>query len=39
MDLITACPWCESSFKEAAGGEGENGIKILDIVELVRRAV
>jgi len=37
--LVTACPWCETSFKEAAGESGENGMRILDIVELLRRAL
>jgi heterodisulfide reductase subunit D len=37
--LVSACPWCEASFREAAAEKGKNGIEVLDIVEMVRRAV
>jgi heterodisulfide reductase subunit D len=37
--LVTACPWCETTFKRVAGKGGENGLRILDVVELVRMAV
>jgi Fe-S oxidoreductase len=36
--LVTACPWCESSLSSAKDAEGR-GIKVMDIVELVDRAL
>jgi Fe-S oxidoreductase len=36
--LITACPWCERNFKDAAKEYGEN-IQIYDIAELARKAL
>jgi Fe-S oxidoreductase len=36
--LVTACPWCESNFKNAKDASG-NGIRILDVVELALMAL
>ena len=36
--IVTACPWCERTFKEAIRGNG-NSMKVFDIVELVERAI
>jgi Fe-S oxidoreductase len=36
--LVTACPWCERNFKDAAREYGED-IQIYDIAELARRAL
>jgi len=36
--LVTACGWCERNFKDAIK-EMKNGIKIYDVVELIRQAV
>ena len=36
--LVTACPWCEGNFKGAVDENGKK-IKVLDIVELVERAL
>jgi Fe-S oxidoreductase len=36
--LVTACPWCESNFKNAKDANG-NGIKVLDAVELALMAL
>jgi Fe-S oxidoreductase len=36
--LVTACPWCERNFKDAARKYGED-IQIYDIAELARRAL
>lgn len=36
--LVTACPWCENNFAGAVDENG-NGIEVLDIFELVRRAL
>ncbi|MGD0488545.1 MAG: (Fe-S)-binding protein [Syntrophorhabdales bacterium] len=36
--VVTACPWCERNFLDAARG-GDVRIKVYDIVELVQRAV
>jgi Fe-S oxidoreductase len=36
--LVTACPWCESNFKGAVDENGKK-IKVLDIIELVERAL
>jgi Fe-S oxidoreductase len=36
--LVSACPWCERSFRDAVGELGET-MKVYDIVELVQRAV
>ena len=36
--LVTACPWCESSFAKAIDENGQ-GIQVLDIIELVRQAL
>jgi Fe-S oxidoreductase len=35
--MVTACPWCKTSFDNAMEEDGD-GIKVLDIVELVARA-
>lgn len=36
--LVTACPWCESTFRAAVDERGK-GIEVLDIVELVEKAL
>jgi Fe-S oxidoreductase len=36
--LVTACPWCERNFLDAIG-EQDNGMKVLDIIELVQQAL
>lgn len=36
--LVTACPWCNRSFKDAVKETGDN-LKIYDIVELVEKSV
>jgi Fe-S oxidoreductase len=36
--LVTACPWCEGNFKGAVDENGKK-IKVLDIVELIERAL
>ena len=36
--LVTACPWCEANFKNAVGENGK-GIEVIDIIDLVARAL
>jgi Fe-S oxidoreductase len=36
--LVSACPWCEKTFTEAAQENGRD-LKIYDIVELVEKAI
>ncbi len=36
--MVTACPWCEGTFKEAIAESGGN-LKVYDIVELVEQAI
>jgi Fe-S oxidoreductase len=36
--LVTACPWCESTFNKAIKETGSN-LKVYDIVELVAKAI
>lgn len=36
--IVTACPWCERSFRDAIKNSGD-GIKVYDIVELVEQAI
>jgi len=36
--IVTACPWCERSFKDAVSSEGGK-MKVLDIIELVQQAI
>jgi Fe-S oxidoreductase len=36
--IVTACPWCEKTFKETVRETG-SGPKIYDIVELVEKAI
>ncbi len=36
--LVTACPWCESNFKNAVDENGKR-TEVLDIVELVQQAI
>jgi Fe-S oxidoreductase len=36
--LVTACPWCEKTFNEAAKESGSS-LKIYDIVELVEKTI
>lgn len=36
--LVSACPWCESNFKNAVDENGK-GIEVLDIVELMQQAI
>jgi len=32
--IVTTCPWCEESLKEAAAKDGKN-IEVCDLTELV----
>ncbi len=36
--MVTACPWCEKTFKAAMGANG-NKLKIYDMVELLEKAI
>jgi len=36
--LVTACPWCIRSFKDAVKKTGDN-LQIYDVVELVTKSV
>ncbi len=36
--LVTACPWCESNFKDTKDENGRT-IQVLDVVELVEKAL
>ena len=36
--IVTACSWCERNFLDAAA-KGESGLEVLDIIELVCRAL
>jgi Fe-S oxidoreductase len=36
--MVTACPWCESNFRNAVDENGK-GIPVLDIIELVEKAL
>jgi Fe-S oxidoreductase len=36
--LVTACPWCESNFKQAVDENGKK-IQVFDVIELVQRAL
>ncbi|OGO32481.1 MAG: hypothetical protein A2Z29_06670 [Chloroflexi bacterium RBG_16_56_11] len=36
--IVSACPWCKRNFLDAAGETG-NKIEVLDIIELVQRAI
>jgi Fe-S oxidoreductase len=36
--MVTACPWCEKTFKTAMGANG-NKLKIYDMVELLEKAI
>ncbi len=36
--MVTACPWCEKTFNDAAKASGSS-LKIYDIVELVEKAI
>ena len=36
--LVTACPWCESNFKNAVDENGKK-IEVIDIIDLVARAL
>ena len=36
--LVTACPWCERNFLDALGRQ-EDGMKVLDIIELVQQGL
>lgn len=37
--IVSACPWCERNFLDAAGNAQGNGIKVLDVVDLVNQAM
>ncbi len=37
--LVTACPWCETVFKQALASRGGNTLKVLDLAELAGMAV
>jgi len=36
--LVTACPWCETTFRMAIGESGGGGPRVMDLVELVAMA-
>lgn len=36
--LVTACPWCETTFRMALEEGGIDGLKVMDLVELVDMA-
>jgi Fe-S oxidoreductase len=36
--IVSACPWCERNFQDAAAGNGAT-LKVFDIMELVDRAL
>jgi Fe-S oxidoreductase len=36
--LVTACPWCVRSFKDAAKELGGDNLKVLDVVELLEES-
>lgn len=36
--IVSACPWCERNFRDAAGEDGAK-LKVFDIIELVERAI
>jgi len=36
--IVTACPWCERNFLDAASGESRK-MKVFDILELVQQAI
>jgi Fe-S oxidoreductase len=36
--LVSACPWCERSFRDAIGARAE-AMQVYDIIELVQKAV
>ena len=36
--IVTACPWCERTLNEAIGESGSS-LKVLDVVELVEKAI
>ena len=38
VDLVTACPWCEKTFKEAAAEAGR-AIKVHDIIDLIAKSI
>jgi len=37
--LVTSCPWCERSFKDALAANGDKSFKVYDIVELIEQAI
>jgi Fe-S oxidoreductase len=37
--LVTCCPWCERSFKDALAMNGDKSFKIYNIVELMQQAI
>ena len=38
VNLVSACPWCEKTFKEAAA-EADSAIKVYDIIELIASSI
>ncbi len=36
--IVSACPWCEKTFNDAAGKSGSN-LRVYDIIELVEKAI
>ena len=36
--IVTACGWCERSFRDAVG-ESATNLKVYDIIELVEKAI
>jgi Fe-S oxidoreductase len=37
--LVTACPWCERNFLDALGDNEAMDMEVLDIMELIQRAI
>jgi Fe-S oxidoreductase len=37
--LVTCCPWCERSFKDALATNGDESFRIYNIVELMQQAI
>jgi Fe-S oxidoreductase len=36
--IVSACPWCERNFIDAAATQGD-GLKVFDVVDLVSQAI
>lgn len=37
--IVTACPWCESNFKNAMKGKSGKTLEVFDLVEVARMAI